>query len=105
MKTSVLSISQHVHIDNTYIQQTPPRFTFLDLFSGIGGFRIPLEKLGGKCLGYSEINKQAIQVYQSNFLDSDEICLGDITKKLGLKPRRSRAALIDYMYFMVDMVS
>ena len=27
------------------------------------------------------------------------------TKKLGLKPRRSRAALIDYMYFMVDMVS
>jgi len=28
-----------------------------------------------------------------------------VTKKLGLKPRRSRAALIDYMYFMVDMVS
>jgi len=27
------------------------------------------------------------------------------TKKLGLKPRRSRAALIDYMYFMVDIVS
>ncbi|MEB3178613.1 MAG: DNA cytosine methyltransferase [Nostocaceae cyanobacterium] len=59
------------------------KFTFVDLFAGIGGFRIALEKLGGKCLGYSEINKQAIQVYKQNFvtyLNQDEIELGDITK-------------------------
>ncbi len=80
MKTLASSISQHIHIDSMCIKQTLPIFTFLDLFSGIGGFRIPLEKLGGKCLGYSEIDNQAIQVYQNNFLDSNEICLGDITK-------------------------
>jgi DNA (cytosine-5)-methyltransferase 1 len=58
-------------------------FTFVDLFSGIGGFRIPLEELGGKCLGYSEIDKEAIKIYRQNFisyLNQDEIELGDITK-------------------------
>ena len=59
------------------------KFTFIDLFSGIGGFRIPLEELGGKCLGYSEIDKEAIKVYQKNFIsyiNSEEQYLGDITK-------------------------
>ncbi|WP_414578288.1 DNA cytosine methyltransferase [Anabaena sp. CCY 9402-a] len=59
------------------------KFNFVDLFAGIGGFRIALEKLGGQCLGYSEIDKQAIKVYRQNFisyLNEDEIELGDITK-------------------------
>ncbi|MCV3213982.1 DNA cytosine methyltransferase [Plectonema radiosum NIES-515] len=58
------------------------KFTFIDFFAGIGGFRIPLEELGGKCLGYSEIDKEAIKVYQNNFINpnSDEVYLGDITK-------------------------
>ena len=55
-------------------------FTFIDLFSGVGGFRIPLEKLGGKCLAYSEIDKHAIDVYKNNFDIGNEIFLGDITK-------------------------
>ena len=55
-------------------------FTFIDLFSGVGGFRIPLEKLGGKCLAYSEIDKHAIDVYKNNFDIENEIFLGDITK-------------------------
>jgi DNA (cytosine-5)-methyltransferase 1 len=58
------------------------RFTFVDLFAGIGGFRIALEELGGKCLGYSEIDQEAIQVYHRNFINyinSEEINLGDIT--------------------------
>jgi DNA (cytosine-5)-methyltransferase 1 len=61
-------------------------FTFVDLFAGIGGFRIPLEELGGQCLGYSEIDKKAIKTYQANFIkdaNSDEAYLeaylGDIT--------------------------
>jgi DNA (cytosine-5)-methyltransferase 1 len=65
-----------------------PKFTFIDLFSGIGGFRIALEQLGGKCLGYSEIKKKAIEVYEQNFIsyiNSDEKRLGDITQ-LGKLP-------------------
>lgn len=55
-------------------------FTFIDLFSGIGGFRIACESLGGKCVGFSEIDKQAISVYKDNFDTKDELEIGDITK-------------------------
>ena len=63
------------------------KFTFVDLFAGIGGFRIPLQQLGGKCLGYSEIDTEAVNVYRQNFLNQfndEELDLGDITniKKL-----------------------
>ncbi len=62
---------------------TKAKFTFVDLFAGIGGFRIALENLGGVCLGYSEIDKEAIKVYKKNFIEhssnDDEIYLGDIT--------------------------
>ncbi len=57
------------------------KFTFIDLFAGVGGFRIPLEELGGKCLGFSEIDKNAIDVYKKNFTAHDETELGDITNK------------------------
>lgn len=58
------------------------KFTFIDLFAGIGGFRIPLSELGGICLGYSEIDREAIKTYQKNFIseqNSNELFLGDIT--------------------------
>ena len=42
-------------------------FTFVDLFSGIGGFRLALDKLGGLCLGACELDKQARQTYELNF--------------------------------------
>lgn len=42
-------------------------FTFIDLFAGLGGFRIPLEELGGISVGFSEIDKTAIQAYVDNF--------------------------------------
>ncbi|MDC0832678.1 DNA cytosine methyltransferase [Geitlerinema sp. CS-897] len=59
------------------------KFSFVDLFAGIGGFRIALERLGGQCLGYSEIDRDAVQIYQANFisyLNRDEPNLGDIVK-------------------------
>lgn len=55
-----------------------PKFTFIDLFAGIGGFRIALQELGGKCVFSSEWDKQAQKTYCLNF---GEIPFGDITKK------------------------
>ena len=53
------------------------KFTFIDLFSGIGGFRIGFEKAGFKCLMSSEINNYCKATYQNNF---GETPLNDITK-------------------------
>ncbi len=54
-----------------------PFFTFIDLFAGIGGFRIALQQVGGKCVFSSEYNLQAQRAYELNF---GEIPFGDITK-------------------------
>lgn len=40
---------------------------YFSMFSGIGGFEIPLNKLGAECVGYSEIDKYAIKVYERHF--------------------------------------
>lgn len=52
------------------------KFTFIDLFAGIGGFRIALQNLGGKCMFTSEIDKYSSQSYFTNFGDTPH---GDIT--------------------------
>lgn len=57
---------------------TAHKHTFIDLFAGIGGFRIASESLGGECWGYSEINKDALHYYRLNH--DGGINLGDITK-------------------------
>jgi len=54
-----------------------PSFSFIDLFAGIGGFRIALQELGGKCLFSSEYNAHAQRSYELNF---GEVPFGDITK-------------------------
>lgn len=56
------------------------KFTFIDLFSGIGGFHQGLTKNGGECRAYSEINRDAIETYCLNFSEKKEHNLGDITK-------------------------
>lgn len=57
---------------------TNPRFTFIDLFAGIGGFRIAMQNLGGKCVYSSEWDVQAQKTYLANY---GEIPYGDITKE------------------------
>ena len=54
-----------------------PKFKFIDLFAGIGGFRLALQNLEGKCVFISEWDKYSKQTYKANF---GEIPFGDITK-------------------------
>lgn len=54
-----------------------PKFTFIDLFAGIGGIRLAYQLEGGKCVFSSEYNKFAKVTYEANF---GEIPFGDITK-------------------------
>ena len=55
-----------------------PKFTFIDLFAGIGGFRLAMQAQGGKCVFSSEWNSYAQQTYFANF---GEMPFGDITKE------------------------
>ena len=56
------------------------KFTFVDLFAGIGGFHIAAESMGGESVGFSEIAKDAINAYCENFHESPSRNLGDITQ-------------------------
>lgn len=56
---------------------TKPEFTFIDLFAGIGGFRLAFESVGGNCVFSSEWDKLAAQTYEANFGHRPE---GDITE-------------------------
>ena len=49
-----------------------PKFTFIDLFAGIGGFRIALQELGGKCVYSSEFDAQAQKTYMANYWRNDK---------------------------------
>ncbi|MEB3215123.1 MAG: DNA cytosine methyltransferase [Nostocales cyanobacterium 94392] len=53
-------------------------FKFVDLFAGIGGFRLAMQNLGGKCVFTSEWDKEAQRTYRANF---GEVPFGDITKE------------------------
>jgi DNA (cytosine-5)-methyltransferase 1 len=50
---------------------------FIDLFSGIGGFRLALEKFNHKCVFSADFNKYACDTYEKNF---NEYPLIDIQK-------------------------
>ncbi|HIZ33521.1 MAG TPA: DNA (cytosine-5-)-methyltransferase [Candidatus Bacteroides merdigallinarum] len=54
------------------------KFTFIDLFAGMGGFRLAMRAQGGKCVFSSEWNPFAQKTYLANF---GEMPFGDITKE------------------------
>lgn len=62
-----------IPVEKQYLQN----MKFIDLFAGLGGFRIALESLGAKCVYSNEWDKSVQKVYAENFGDIPE---GDITK-------------------------
>lgn len=60
-----------------FLEVKKPKFTFIDLFAGIGGIRLAYQNLGGKCVFTSEWDKYSKLTYQTNF---GELPHGDITQ-------------------------
>ena len=58
-------------------EQKLKSYRFIDLFAGLGGFRLALESYGAECVYSSEWDKAAQDVYERNFGDRPD---GDITK-------------------------
>ncbi len=66
-------------IENVPFKSSPTSFfNFIDLFAGVGGFRIAMQNIGGKCVFTSEWDKEAQKTYKVNF---GEVPFGDITKQ------------------------
>ncbi len=63
--------------NNTAFVTQKAKFTFIDLFAGIGGFRIAMQNLGGQCVFSSEWDEAAKETYFDNY---GEVPFGDITK-------------------------
>lgn len=79
-KASSKSYQYSLPIDWPDIPFPPPKnpsFTFIDLFAGIGGFRIAMQEQGGKCVFSSEWDLSAKKTYEANF---GEVPYGDIQK-------------------------
>lgn len=68
------------YLENAPFRQLPENecnFTFIDLFAGIGGIRLPYQQQGGHCVFSSEWDKFSQKTYLTNF---GEMPQGDITK-------------------------
>jgi DNA (cytosine-5)-methyltransferase 1 len=64
--------------DVPFLPIEKPKFKFIDLFASVGGFRLALQNLGGKCVYTSEWDSEAKRTYKANF---GETPFGDITKE------------------------
>jgi DNA (cytosine-5)-methyltransferase 1 len=64
-RTKRAPASAKVREDSPAYRATQPRF--IDLFCGIGGFRIAFEKAGGRCVFSSDYDKFSQQTYEANF--------------------------------------
>ena len=71
------AIRQMINQYNIKNTQHDAKFSFIDLFAGIGGMRIAYESAGGKCVYSNEWNKYSQQTYFANFGEQPD---GDITK-------------------------
>lgn len=72
-----LASALEINIDENILGVKNPKFTFIDLFAGIGGFRIAMQSAGGRCVFSSEWDEAAKETYFDNY---GEVPFGDITK-------------------------
>lgn len=63
--------------NDIWYMKNKPRFTFIDLFAGIGGIRLGFESVGGRCVFSSEFDEDACKTYEANFGEHPS---GDITR-------------------------
>ena len=56
------------------------QLTFLDFFAGVGGFRLGLERVGMKCIGFCEMDKFAVRSYRAMYETEGEWYAPDITE-------------------------
>ncbi|OHA64023.1 MAG: hypothetical protein A2842_01645 [Candidatus Wildermuthbacteria bacterium RIFCSPHIGHO2_01_FULL_48_25] len=77
---------------------------YLDLFSGIGGFRVAIDQaaenadIKSHCLGYSEIDRYALTTYHANFDTDGEMDLGDIARLGSESDIRRRLPSFDILF-------
>lgn len=57
-------------------------YTFIDLFAGLGGFRLALESVGAKCVYSNEWDKGVAKVYAENFGDFPDDDITKVNEKL-----------------------
>ena len=55
-------------------KMTDRKLKFIDLFAGIGGFRLGFERAGCECVFSSEIDEHACEMYELNFGDNPKSC-------------------------------
>lgn len=82
-----MSVNDCRIMEQLYLGLYPPTtetadFTFIDLFAGIGGFRLGFEAVGGKCIFSCEWDTYAQKTYRANFTDDHELA-GDINDIIG----------------------
>lgn len=77
-KTVTDWLSKQVFANGRYRPAERPAFTFIDLFAGVGGFRIGFESIGGRCIFTSEWDSPCRTTYHANFPCPHPVA-GDIT--------------------------
>ncbi len=87
-RKDIYDIVDHILIEmncnNKNILPKKHKFLFIDLFAGIGGFRLSAQQAGGHCVFSSEWDSFAKKTYETNFM---ELPFGDITKTSKFIPK------------------
>ena len=77
---------------------------YIDLFSGIGGFRKAMEllcddlKIKSQCVAFAEIDKYAVTSYKANYDTTNEVEIGDISKFVQNKEQIKKLENFDILF-------